>query len=474
MDIQFPDAADRVEKIAVSLLRDEPAFLTSRGFGPCVAQGRGRGPALLLGDQSEISLMSNATPSHLEYRMALLAGSGDHVVVRTRNRAFENYLCSHLGVCDVTFHEAPADGFAPLAQHLRTSACWAKKMAGIAMENGGLTIKAYLTTGHLWHLARVIGEKAGCVVHVCGPAPRVAKRANDKLWFTRLVQAVVGPSSTPPTQAAYGPAAAAALVKRISADADQVIVKVPDSAGSAGNLRLESARLRHQSTAEIRHWLLHRLRATGWQDTYPVLVGVWDKNVICSPSVQLWLGHVSQGPPRVEGVFEQRVQTSAATFSGAVPSDLNPDIRDRLTSQAIRVAEVLQRLGYYGRCSFDAVLCAGEERDTIHWIECNGRWGGVSLPMTASRHHAPAIPAQRLAIVQERRPDLDLDMGSLLERLGDLLLQKGRREDGLIVMSPPDHADGALLNLCAVAQSQSAANAILGDAMDRLVVKKHP
>jgi hypothetical protein len=43
------------------------------------------------------------------------------------------------------------------------------------------------------------------------------------------------------------------------------------------------------------------------------------------------------------------------------------------------MARVFQRLGYLGRCSFDAILL---ENERLELIECNARWGGASLPMT--------------------------------------------------------------------------------------------
>ncbi|WP_295317213.1 hypothetical protein [Roseobacter sp.] len=94
----------------------------------------------------------------------------------------------------------------------------------------------------------------------------------------------------------------------------------------------------------------------------------------------------SEGPPQPDGLFEQRVRTSMATFAGAAPSSLPDTVRTRIGSQDLRIARVLQRLGYYGRCSLDAVLCQNaSEPPTIHWIGCNGRWGGVSIALTAAR-----------------------------------------------------------------------------------------
>lgn len=457
------------EDIAEALLRDEPALVSSLDFGPFVRQGIGNGPSLLIGDQSEIALVSPVTGSRLEYRMALLARPGDSVLVRHRDADFETYLSAYLTLVNVKFHQADPRSHIPTTRQAWTSQKWVDTFAAVAQKRSGLTIKPYLTTGHAWRLAQAIGERSGQIVYVSGPSARVTRRANNKLWFTELARRVIGQDATPPTRAAYGPAATAGLVRQISNETDQVIVKVPDSAGSAGNLRLESATIRERSLRDLRQFLLGRLYAVGWHDSYPLLVGVWDKNVICSPSVQLWVPHVSQSEPKVEGIFEQRVQTSAATFVGASRSTLQRTIQDQLGMEATRIATVLQRLGYFGRCSLDAVICRTPDAPSlIHWIECNGRWGGVSIPMTASGQLLGNPPPNAISIVQEMLPEQHLSTKDLLLKLKDLLFKTNESQTGLIVLSPPHHPKGALINLLAAAETQQAVDDMLHDAMRRL------
>ena len=265
------------------------------------------------------------------------------------------------------------------------------------------------------------------------------------------------------------PAGVTFLVLRISSLADHVIVKVPDSAGSAGNLRLDSDFVKQQSISDLRQFLLGRLHGMGWRDTYPLLVGVWDRNVICSPSAQLWLPLPSEGPPQLDGLFEQRVRTSKAMFVGAARSSLPDMVRTRIGSQALRIARVLQRLGYYGRCSLDAVLCQNaSEPPTIHWIECNGRWGGVSIPLPAARQLTSEAPDLAISIVQEHVPDLYLRTGDLQDRLGSLLFRRGGALPGVVVMSPPEHPSGTRLNLMSLARSQKSADSALDAAVQIL------
>lgn len=469
---QFTTSACDV--IAQDYLRDEPAFLSSLDFGAFVAQGCGPGPAVLIGDQSEISLLGSLSGVQLDHRMALLAKNGDIMLVRQRETAFETYLADCLGLVDVTFIQVDFDPLRPVVDQVRRSQPQLDALAQVARKWGGLTLKAYLTTGNVWRLAQAISELSGQCIHVCGPSPRATRRANDKLWFNQLARKIVGTNATPPTLAAYGPAAAAGLARRISRSAGQVIVKVPDSVGSAGNIRLKGALLRKLSLAGSRQFLLDRLHSMGWQDSYPILVGVWDENVSHSPSVQLWIPHTSDGTPLVEGLFEQCVRGETAAFVGAARSTLPSPIQDQLSAEAIRIASVLQRLGYFGRCSLDAVICEASARpDVVHWIECNGRWGGVSIPMRTASQLRPDLTLPAIAIVQEILPGEALSTRQLKQHLAELLFRQGKNREGLVIISPSENRRGMSVSMFAISDTQEAADDLLAEAMRRLAVVHH-
>lgn len=454
--------------IARDYLRDEPAFLASLAFGPFVTQGCGPGPSVLIGDQSEISLLRSVSAARLDHRMALLAQNGDTVLVRHREPGFESYLADCLGLTDVTFVQVDQNPHRPVAAQVRLSPPQLTLLVRTARKNGGLTLKAYLTTGTVWRLAQAIGEMSETRIHVCGTSPRATLRANDKLWFTQLARKTIGTGATPRTRAAYGPAAVTGLARTIGHTAEQVIVKVPDSAGSVGNVRLEGALVRKMSPVDTRRYLLDRLRAKGWQDRYPILVGVWDDKVSHSPSVQLWIPQKSDGPPQVKGIFEQRVRGAAGAFVGAGRSTLPVPLLDRLSAEAGRITGVLQQLGYFGLCSLDAVICETTPGpDTIHWIECNGRWGGVSIPTMAAAQHLPDMHA--IAIVQETLKGGVLTTEHLRRHLADLLVQQGQKEAGLVIISPSESTRGVSVNLMAIGDMQGAADDMLAMAMRRLV-----
>jgi hypothetical protein len=460
----MPDHAALIKR----LLADEPGFASSRDFGPHVAQGRGDGPQVLIGDLLQISLMRGSGEPALDHRIAHLAGRSDTILVRAKDPAFEAYLEVFRGFAPLTVLAVDRADDRPVAEQALSVAGLRDPLIAAARVNGGLTITSYLTTGTIWHLAQSIGEAAGCVVHVNGPAPRISARANDKLWFTQLARTVIGADAVPPTMAAYGPAAAAALVLRLAGKGAQVIVKIPDSAGSAGNVRLDPSLLDHLTADRLKSLLLDRLHATGWADIYPILVGVWDRDVESSPSVQLWVPHAKDGPPVAQGVFEQTVLGAGAAFVGAVRSGLPETLQDKLAAQAVAIAGVLQALGYYGKCSLDAVVSSGGH---IHWIECNGRWSGVSIPLQILRDIAPDHDFDGVVIVQQLLRGPPMATAALVNLLDPLLYRKRKGEipsQGVIILSPPHSTKGVVANLLVFAPTQSAARQISGDALDRL------
>ena len=315
-----------------------------------------------------------------------------------------------------------------------------------------------------------MGSSERRLVHVAGPGPRAARRVNDKLWFWALAREVAGRASVPPTFIAFGPAAAASQVARLAEASEQVVVKVPDSAGAAGNIRIDGKRLRGMRLSRIRDILLRRLAAVGWTGTYPVLVGVWESGVLSSPSAQMWLPQVGEGPPRLLGIFEQRIEAGEGHFVGATRAHFDRDVETAIAEEATRIGAVLQRLGYYGACSLDAVLrLAKSGRRELHWIECNGRWGGVSIPLAAGREILGGTDPKGIVIVQDILPaSTAMDIETISNLLSDLLFRRGVTQDGIVILSPPQSTNGVLLNAMALSHSQARAGELMSLAHKRL------
>ncbi len=459
---------DPIAAVTTKFLRDEPAFRPSQVFGPRVRAGNSGGKRLITGDQAGISLLKRRAGSRLDYRMSLLAQPGDIVLVRHREAAFEDYLRGVLGLTDVTFLSPKTVTTAPLLSCARTCAALQDEIVA-RLSGEAATILPYQTTGDAWRLAQEIGDRTRRAVSIAGPAPRISRRANDKLWFSALARSVLGQDAVPPTFAAYGPAGAAALVTRFARTEKQVIVKVPDSAGSAGNLRIDSTDIAGWTMKKLRDFLAKRLAMMGWIGEYPLLVGVWDQNVITSPSVQMTIPQSVDGPAIPLGVFEQAVKGDVAEFVGAAPATLPEALIERLEAEATSLGTVLQNLGYYGACSFDAVvtgdLGAPARQMNIHWIECNGRWTGVSIPFCAATRHLGVQPPGFL--VTQDRLSASITTDQIVDRLAELLFCEGGAE-GVLLMAPPSLDPKSFVILATVGHDQRSAVLIAAEALKRL------
>jgi hypothetical protein len=430
-------------------------------------------PALIIGDQSEIALEWYGPPTQLDYRMALLGQPGDIVIVNRRDTSFEAYLAQFLGRQGIRFIEArrarPRSS-TPVSVLCRKDKDLRSLIGSEALKAGGLLLLPYLTTGHTWILAQRIAADTGCHVSVCGPSPRISRRVNDKIWFTNRVREVPGPHAAPPAFAAYGPAAAAGHIVRFSKKSSLVVVKVPDSAGSAGNVVFESGAIAKLTVSQVQGRVVSLLHARGWRDTYLILVGVWDCNAVSSSSVQMWIPLPEAGAPVIEGVFEQRLEGEVGTFVGAVPATLPEGLHRRIVEEAVRLAFLFQRLGYFGRCSIDSIVVRDFRGDfQVHWIECNGRWGGVSIPMTLANHLCKERCPDGLVIVQKSEMRLSIhSTEEALETLNSLLFNDGACASGVVLLSPLGGEDEGRINFMAIGDTQFAAERLAIETVERL------
>jgi len=464
----------RLAAIADDLLADEPALAMTDVFGPKVRAGLGPGPMVLIGDLSEIPLVGGRREPAYEYRIALLARDNDILILSgNRNCAFEAYLRDilNIGSLQVIVAGEGADRrLVPLAKRCLLQPSVFDRLMHAAYTSRSLSIVPHFTTGHAWKLAYAIAQQSGAELFVCGPPPRLSRRVNDKLWFADCVTRVLGRHKLPFTRRAFGPAALAGLVMRLADDQDKLVVKIPDSAGSAGNLAIQSALIRNMPLIAVRDWLVGLLAALGWRGRYPLLIEVWDEPIVSSPSVQIWIPRTEDGRPVVEGIFEQVVEGPAGEFTGAVCAGLPEDMMARLARDAVKLALVFQRLGYFGRCSFDAIIKGRPGADGgVRWIECNGRWGGVSLPMTLANRLFGAAFAGSYVIVQHEgvaMPRRSLE--EIRQLLAGLLYRPRSGGDGIILLTTASLERGSGLHFMALAPGPKQAKALASQAIHRL------
>ena len=451
----------RLAALADGLRRDDPALASRPGDGR-VRQGVGDGPALIFEDHGEIPLFTAAAPSPLEYRSLLLAEDGDVFALSgQRVPEYEAYARDELRLGDVTVLPRPEGTTGPLPDALRSDPAALARLVRLARERGSLTVIPFLSTAGAWRLAEAVAAHAGVDVFVLAPPPVLAGRVNDKSWFSRRVADVLGPDAIPETGWAADAFELTAALSILAKRHRRLVVKMPDSAGGVGNVVLDSdvvGGLDHDSL--LAHvWQQTGRAGRGW--SFPLLVGAWDDPVVDSPSVQLWVPPKGDGLPVVEGVFSQVLKGARGAFVGAAPTWLPYEWQQRLADEAVRLALLFQELGYVGRCSFDAVLAGDDlESAAVHWVDANGRWGGVSIALTAANRLVGDWQRRPFVIVQRSRLQMpSRSFPAVLDDLGPLRFHPGDGRTGTVVLAPCRLVEGTGMNLMVLAGDVAAAEA---------------
>ncbi len=214
-----------------------------------------------------------------------------------------------------------------------------------------------------------------------------------------MVEQLFGPCALPPTEVVWNGALAAEQLRLLGRDCSRVSVKLPSSAGGFGNLVFTTASLQSKSLSEIRQLLKRALPAIGYQSGDELVVSVWEDEVLASQSAQLWIPPRAEGGPVLEGFFEQFVSAETGEFTGCAPTNLIEELAANVERRCLMLGAIFQDLGYVGRCSFDLLMVGQSlETATSQFIECNGRWGGASLPMTLVNRLLGSSPPHCFAV----------------------------------------------------------------------------
>ena len=436
-----------LQQIARSIKQDEPALTVLSPYAPDMHGDILDAPSLVIEDHGSIRLFEHSGNEAYSYRALLLAGDGDLIAIGTsRQQEFEAYCRDYLGLgSPQVLVPEPAGGDDSLATCCRKDTAFVAKAVAHAEAHGGLNILPYMGTWPVWELAGTIARRCGAPLRVIAPPPQVTRRVNDKIWFAQLLQAMFGPTSIPPTREADNFSRLCRLALELANTHAGIAIRLPNSASSAGNLVLEAAALRAMSLQELHERLDQRLRTMGWDGSFPLQVVAWELAISSSPSVQAWIPLQDRGEPVVEAIYEQHCSGLAREFDGARPFRASNDWQAIIAQQAFEIGRILQHLGYFGRCSFDAIIAGTDEKDAqLHWVECNGRWGGVSLPLTLNRRldrgKSMSMPFVVIEEAHQRLPGRQFQ--SVIETLEPYLYRSGLRDDGAILLSPGRLLDG--------------------------------
>ena len=451
----------RIQSLAIEIKKRDPHLASTAAFGPRVSSGFGPGPNLVFEDHSSIALYNPEDDRRYTHRAMLLAGEGDVVALAAdRNPAFESYCRDTLGLGHVEVQTpAATDPPAPLALRCARDSNFLEGMARLAEKHRGLNLVPYLGDGKAWALARAIARRTDVEVHIAAAPPGLTRCVNDKLWFEAKVENILGRGALPEVRLANGPALLSYHVKRLAGRYASVAVKLPASASSLGNIVLDAAELAGRRLTPLREELSGLLTRAGWRGEFPLLVTAWEQPILASPSVQVWIPHPYENMPIIEGVFEQSLAGRERTFVGASPNGVCSAVRQQLATETLQLAYLFQGLGYFGRCSFDAILLDDESSGTrIHWVECNGRWGGVSIPMTLVNRLLTDWRRRSFAVVQRAHLNArGRPFAEVVRSLGDRLFVAGKHEQGVIVLTPGPLEAGTGFDLTVLADSVTAA-----------------
>ena len=433
-----PDERERLRKWSRHL-RDNDPSLARIPFEGRLTCGLSAHPSVLFEDHANLVAVKPDQGRAYAYRGLMLAGDGDLFITdQPRCLAFEHYCRDTIGLGRVTVATPAALGNLSMTRRILRDHRLLDSLAHHARRVGGLNLVPYMASGGAWAIAGRIAERSGVPVSVAAAPPRLTERANNKLWFGARVADVLGRHALPPSHVAYGPSAMIGLLRWLAKRYPSVAVKLPNSASSEGNFVFEAAELLSMGARKLMNEVMETLDRSGWQRRFPVQVTAWERPVLASPSVQLWIPEMATVDPIVEGVFEQQLTDRIARFSGAEPSTLPWSWIRRLANEAGRLAFFMQQLGYVGRCSFDAIIL-GEDLDhaELHWIECNGRWGGVSIPMTLMNRLSGDWTRRPFVVMDVTRKDQQAELFSdFLVRMRGSLYGADGCQSGAIVLSP--------------------------------------
>ncbi|MFH2203344.1 MAG: hypothetical protein ABIJ96_09540 [Elusimicrobiota bacterium] len=378
----------RAVERAAALLREHPRAgedpapwrgLQARG-------GNGKLPALVLEDFSDIPFLDGVQGVEwYQLRSRTRAGDGD-VCVSTQRPidGYESYNKDMLGIGEPAYLRAAVPGADPLcvAGTCLKDPLIMRGLVRLADENGGLLVHPYMGSRAVWELALELRERVKTKVRVLAPFPPATYAANHKGLLTQAATVVLGPESVCRTVSSNDLQPLARAAQDFAGRFPAVALKVANYASGMGNQVFNAKKLGAGTVDETASRIAVFAKNHAWDGRVEILLTQWRSDVLQSPSTQLWVPPAEEGPPRVDGVYEQILTGKAGVFQGSMPSALPEKLQRKMADMSREVARVWQALGYVGRCSFDFLLC-GEDIPSAKpmFVECNGRWGGTSIPM---------------------------------------------------------------------------------------------
>ena len=424
-------------------------------------------PTLYLDDVSAIPFLVNiAGVEAYQHRARTRAGDGDlFATVTPPSEDYEEYCRKILGLGRPGLVLADPVGEPIEVARACSSGSAYERIAAWARDAGEVLLHPYMSIDPVWELAARLARDTQASVRVIGPPPPVTWIANDKKRFTELVASVLGREWIGPTLFAGSAEAIARNLSRLASDHQRVGLKRSCCASGMGNQVFDARQLRGRDEEEVVHIVREFLERTEWDGKEEVLAVAWE-DTERSPSTQTWIPPRGKGAPLVEGIYEQILEGEEKVFVGSRPSGLGPSIDARLSKASLAVAGALQEIGYVGRCSFDFLVL---DEDVIRFTECNGRWGGTSIPMALvdrlTSRHRPPYRAQDF--VHEKL--VGARFAEILQLAGDELYDPAERRGRFIFYNVGPLERSGKLDVVALAPRQEEAERAVTENLPKLL-----
>lgn len=373
-------------QLAERLVREKTSLRVSDQFAAVTCKQLNDAPALHLDDYSEIPTLGRERHvSYMQQRACLRAASGDWVVTATAyDPAFTDYFEQQLQLGPINWLVAASDaGPRKLALSCIRSRSARRELSHAVRQQSLRYIHPHHASVDVWRLAAWLHEFTRMPIQVVGPPTEVCRFANDKAEFSELIEQLLGREFVPRTAGAFNLATLSSAIRDLAKKNSAMAVKLPHGTGGHGNIFVDALAIRGRTLQQIHDYLLQRLELVGIPTGDKLLVDVWERDVLKNASVQTWIPPRAVGSPVIEGLFEQHVGGPQGNFLGSRPLVTPDALTQQIVDQSYLLTIVLQHLGYVGRCSFDFILVGDALNDCrVEFIECNGRWGGTSAPMT--------------------------------------------------------------------------------------------
>ena len=344
------------------------------------------------------------------------------------------------------------------------------ELVDAAVREGSLAIHPYMSIDAVWRLGRLLAAETKVPIEVLGPPPPVMWIANDKGTLGEVVETLLGAHWLVETRLSAEPSEMAANLIDLATRHRKVGLKRLRCASASGNQVFDSARLHTMPVDEVRHEVAVFLERTEWDRVEKVQTVAWEVTDL-SPSTQIWIPPAGVDPPHLDGVYEQILTGEEGVFVGSRPSTLPASVNRRLGEAALRIAAAFQTLGYVGRCSFDHLVLGDPEGDDCRLVftECNGRWGGTSIPMSlVDRLVAGPRPPYRAQDFMNSRL-VGVSFAEILDCARSQLYDPRGGEGTFVFYNVGPLAEHGKLDVVALAASQEEAEEAIEERLPRLL-----